>query len=488
MVLCEFLHAMGNSPGDIEEYFQLMYEYDTFCGGFVWEWCDHAVYMGKTVEGKDQFYYGGDFGEFPHDGNFCMDGLIYPDRTPHTGLLEYKNVARPIRAKLCDDGTFEFYNTFDFINAKDEISIRYSIVKDEQVIESGELNQVDIMPHKCTKVNIHYEIEDNTDSYFMFEYIQKQDNGLISRNHHRGFDQIILSRKAHHFTKACHKAITVSENDTQVYVSGETFKYTFDKLKGVAESIVNKNTAYICKPMEYNIWRATTDNDRKIVVEWNKAGYHRAKVKVYNTEIKEEKGRIDISFDFSLAPIFIQKILTAKSTWSIFSDGSIELTIDAKRDITFPYLPRFGVRAFFPNDFEYVEYKGFGPNESYIDKHRSNYFGKFISTVTDLHEDYIKPQENGSHWGCDSLKISNKTNKIVVKSEEFSFNASHYTQEELTSKNHNYELEESGCTVLCLDSHMSGIGSNSCGQPLLQQYRVEAKELHFHMLFNFEEL
>src|SRR5699024_364276 len=138
-IQCEYIHAMGNGPGDAEDYQQLIMEYDGFCGGFVWEWCDHAVYGGTTPDNRPIYRYGGDFGEFPHDGNFCMDGLVYPDRTPHTGLLEYKNVIRPIRARRAEGkaDTFILHNYLDFTNAEDFLTVSYEISQDGEVLYGG---------------------------------------------------------------------------------------------------------------------------------------------------------------------------------------------------------------------------------------------------------------------------------------------------------------------------------------------------------------
>ncbi len=146
-----------------------------------------------------------------------------------------------------------------------------------------------------------------------------------------------------------------------------------------------------------------------------------------------------------------------------------------------PFLPRFGLRLFLPESMNQVEYFGYGPLESYVDKRRASRLGRFSSGVDALHEDYLKPQENGSHWGCRYAAVSSNELKLVAFGQPFSFNASHYTQEELTAKPHNFELEKSGRTILCLDAQMSGIGSNSCGPELLPQYRVGAEPITMHM-------
>lgn len=491
MVLCEYVHAMGNGPGDMEDYFELIHQYDGFVGGFVWEWCDHAVYQGKTSEGKDKFGYGGDFGEFPHDGNFCMDGLVYPDRTPHKGLEEYKNVNRPARAKLVDlsKGAIEIKNYLDFTNLNDLIYAEYEVTHNGEIVQTGNILDLDIPPKTSKVINLDIDEIERGMNYLNIRYYQKEDTEFIEKGYELGFDQLELDNM--YITEVVEnksdETVNITEQDKFVEVKGKKFRYVINKLTGMIEEMVNNNLKIIDLPIEINIWRAPTDNDRNEVNHWKMAGYDRYYTRAYETTVEREEDKTVVKTTVSLTPIFIQRIITAKITYTIYDNGNINVHIDAEKTKEMPFLPRFGLRMFMPKSFENVTYLGYGPNESYVDKRRSSYFGKFKSNVRDLHEDYIKPQENGSHYGCKEVSITdNFNNTFKVIADKLNFNASEYTQEELANKKHNYELEKSGHTVLCLDSHMSGIGSNSCGPGLIEKYRVNNDNLVLDFDFIFE--
>ncbi len=486
-IQCEYVHAMGNGPGDIEDYFKQIYSYDEFAGGFVWEWCDHAVWMGTTIDGKDKFYYGGDFGEFPHDGNFCMDGLVYPDRKPHTGLLEWKNCARPMRVVDVDikNGIVIIQNKLDFLNLKDVLSLTFEISQNGKIIETGSIGSLDIPAKSEKEITLPCKIPSSGNAYIRIIASQKTETDFIEEGYELGFDQLcICTEEPIHITCTDKTTIDISESDTEYVLHGKNFLYSYNRLSGMFKSMVKDNVSLLSKEMELNIWRAPTDNDRVIREKWQEAGYDRKMVKVYKTTIEKEDSFVRITTDFSVAAIYIQNFLTIKSVWTIYNDGNVSVHMEVEKEKGFPYLPRFGLRFFMPNDFQNLCYTGYGPNESYIDKRQSSYYGTFFEKISDMHEDYIKPQENSSHWGCTEVNICNSQNfGLKVQSASQSFNASEYTQEELATKAHNFELEKSGYSILCLDSHMSGIGSGSCGPQLKEIYQVHEEK--FELDFNF---
>lgn len=490
LVLCEFSHAMGNGPGDLEDYFQIVYQYDVFAGAFVWEWCDHGVYAGKTVDGKDKFLYGGDFGEFPVENNFCMDGLVYPNRKPHTGLEEYKNVLRPIRATY-EGGKIMLWNTMDFTNVNELYDIAWQLVVNGETLQSGVLTDFDL-PAKakraCEEIPCQM-IDDfgaqNVTAYWMLSYQLKEATDLLSVGSVQGFDQILLHAADATVTIAQKAPLRVSESDYEIVVLGDTCRYAFDTFKGALKEIVCEQKSYLTQPMEYNIYRALMDNDRKITAEWVKAGYDRSVVRVYGHTVSPIENGVAVCFQVGVGAVYLQNSLKIDATYTIYTDGTLQLHFDAQKDMAFPYLPRFGVRMFLSDAFEQVQYQGYGPNESYIDKRRASYYDTFESTVTALHEDYIRPQENGSHYGCKQLTLSDGGHALSVTGESFSFNASHYTQEQLHQTRHNFELEPCGATVLCLDSKMSGVGSGSCGPHLIEKYRVNDASITLDMMLKF---
>ena len=490
-LLVEYCHSMGNGPGDFEDYFQMIQDNDKMCGGFVWEWCDHAIAHGTAENGKTIYAYGGDHGEEIHDGNFCMDGLVYPDRTVHTGLLEYKNVYRPARVISYDkeSGELVLHNYMDFDDLKDYVKISYELTQDGLVISKGILPEFSVAPHGEGKTNLKINVPENGKCYLKLIYHLKKELPLLDEDHILGFDEIEVSKedtKCKLAEKWIPKTVVdselqVNENDTQIHIKGREFAYTIDKRTALFTEMKFAGREYLNHPMELNIWRAPTDNDMYIKSEWKKAHYDKAYTRAYTTEVVQGKHGVKITSHASVVAETVQKILDVTITWKIEAAGKIDADIAVTKDDEFPDLPRFGVRMFLDKKLSAVRYFGMGPQESYCDKHQAASHGLYRADVGDLHEDYIRPQENGSHYDCEYVELNNSRYGIVASAEKaFSFNASYYTQEELEKKTHNYELTESDSVVFCVDYALNGIGSNSCGPVVLEQYRFD------DVLFRFQ--
>ena len=490
-LLVEYCHSMGNGPGDFEDYFQMIQDNDKMCGGFVWEWCDHAIAHGTAENGKTIYAYGGDHGEEIHDGNFCMDGLVYPDRTVHTGLLEYKNVYRPARVISYnkESGELVLHNYMDFDDLKDYVKISYELTQDGLVISKGKLPEVSAAPHSEGKINLKINVPESGKCYLKFIYHLKKELPLLDEDHILGFDEIEVSQKdakCQLVEKWVEKTVTdselqVSEDDIQIHIKGREFAYTIDRRTALFTEMKFAGREYLNHPMELNIWRAPTDNDMYIKSEWKKAHYDKAYTRAYTTEVVQGKHGVKITSHASVVAETVQKILDVTITWKIEAAGKIDADIAVTKDDEFPDLPRFGVRMFLDKKLSAARYFGMGPQESYCDKHQAASHGLYHANVDDLHEDYIRPQENGSHYDCEYVELNNSRYGIVVSAENaFSFNASYYTQEELEEKTHNYELTESDSVVFCVDYALNGIGSNSCGPVVLEQYRFD------DVLFRFQ--
>ena len=490
-LLVEYCHSMGNGPGDFEDYFQMIQDNDKMCGGFVWEWCDHAIAHGTAENGKTIYAYGGDHGEEIHDGNFCMDGLVYPDRTVHTGLLEYKNVYRPARVISYnkESGELVLHNYMDFDDLKDYVKISYELTQDGLVISKGILPEFSVAPHGEGKTNLKINVPENGKCYLKLIYHLKKEVPLLDEDHILGFDEIEVSKedtKCKLAEKWIPKTVVaselqVNENDTQIHIKGREFAYTIDKRTALFTEMKFAGREYLNHPMELNIWRAPTDNDMYIKSEWKKAHYDKAYTRAYTTEVVQGKHGVKITSHASVVAETVQKILDVTITWKIEAAGKIDADIAVTKDDEFPDLPRFGVRMFLDKKLSAVRYFGMGPQESYCDKHQAASHGLYRADVGDLHEDYIRPQENGSHYDCEYVELNNSRYGIVASAEKaFSFNASYYTQEELEKKTHNYELTESDSVVFCVDYSLNGIGSNSCGPVVLDQYRFD------DVLFRFQ--
>lgn len=485
-ILCEFCHAMGNGPGDFREYFDLIYSLDNFCGGFVWEWCDHAVIL-ENENGKVKYGYGGDSGEAFHDGTFCMDGLVYPDRTPHIGLLEYKNIIKPAFAKLIsrEDMVLEVKNMYDFLELSENVYISYVLEQNGTEVAKGELELPKILPHQVGEITVPVANFEGESLYLLVNFVAKNDSDFVKQGDVLGFEQFNISTQETQELTTTHFPISceVSETPRFINIKSNAFEYRYNKLTASFDQIIKNNISIIDKPIEINIYRAITDNDMWQKNVWANYGFDRAITRCYSTQIKQNETSITITSKFSLGAVYLENILAGTVVWNVFWDGEIKVNFDVMVNKNAPFLPRFGLRLFMNKQFENVKYFGFGPHESYIDKNLSSYKSLFEANIEDMHEDYINPQENSSHFDVDYLILNTKNNNyITFKSKKaFSFNASRYTQEELMDKRHNYELEKSDYSVVCIDYKMSGVGSNSCGPTLFDHYQFLEKQFNFEL-------
>lgn len=561
-ILCEYCHAMGNGPGDLEDYFQFFDSHETTCGGFVWEWCDHAIYKGKAANGKAMYAYGGDSGETIHDGNFCMDGLVYPDRRPHTGLLEFKNIHRPARIANYDgaNGILTLHNYLDFTDIRDYLTMSYEVTCDGHVVTSGNIDVPSVAPHGDGTVSLGLITEmqnlmqnlstingsDNSGSstaadcssiaerfndeacikdmiphraFLRVIYKAAVGSAFIKEGDVLGFDEVELDSPEQNTdeilnkTSALDKAqamdktqnlteqdlaaqdtasahLHISESDTGFVISGSGFKYTFDRNTGNFAGIAVDGQELLAAPCDKTIWRAPTDNDRNIKNEWFRAHYDMVSERTYDTSCIVKDGCAVITCTSCLSAPTVQPILRINAEWTVSAEGTITSRMHVTKNSEFPMLPRFGVRIILKKDMRNVSYIGMGPYESYVDKHHASWHGAFSASIDDMHEDYIMPQENGSHYDCSYVQIGNlRENDIktdmsahsitATSALPFSMNASPYTSEELTNAAHNYELPESDKSVLCIDYRQNGIGSNSCGPELDEKYRFDEDEWEF---------
>ena len=498
LILVEYSHAMGNGPGDLEDYWEIIRADERMCGGFVWEWCDHAVAAGTSPDGRPVHLYGGDHGEAVHDGNFCVDGLVSPDRVPHPGLAELKNVQRPARVVDYDqdEGLLTIRNDLDHTDLAHYARISYEVLRDGVVVAHEELDLVEpVPPHTSIMLRCAPDVPATGRCHLLVIYRLAQDQPLLAADHVLGFDEVPL-RNADGRTRrvaalADHPSragrVTVRREGTRIDVGAAGLRCVLDKRTGLPVSLVVDGRQLLDRPVELNVWRAPTDNDRNVRLEWERARYHQAVARAYGVEVDEAPGWVAVHADVALVAPSVQPALRGQLTWVVTDDGVLGLSLRMRRTLGFPSLPRLGLRLFLPRFMDRVDYYGLGPQESYVDKHRASYHGAFSADIADLHEDYIRPQENGSHADCNEVTLSGGGLSLTAASQTpFSFNASRYTQEELTARRRNTDLVPCGSTVLCLDAAMAGIGSNSCGPALRPRYRVDGRELgmDLHLLLS----
>lgn len=481
-VLCEYCHAMGNGPGDLEEYRNTFYSSERFCGGFVWEWCDHSVPLGTTADGRVKYGYGGDFGERHNDGNFCMDGLVYPDRTPHTGLLELKQVYRPVRVSTgSKPGRFRFSSVLEFTDAGEMLDCRYEITEQGRVVREGSF------PFSLPPLGV-FDIEIPGTEYgdhIRFVFTASHATEYWEEGSEVCFDQLEL-RPVEYSPVSVESPVEIREEPLYITVASGEMEYRFSRRLSAFDSIKRCGRELLDRPMQFNFFRAPTDND-VMKGDWYGMHLHDSKARNYGVTAEVQGNaaviRLRQSFGWSIHQPFVYLDVEYR-----ISGGMLGVSCRGRVSDKVQFLPRFGIRLFLRRDFTQVEYLGYGPRESYADKHQASWFGEFTADISAMHEDYLRPQENSSHFGCLRAEVTDGDTSVVFASPDgFSFNASEYTQEELAEKRHNYELEKCGSSVICVDSAMAGVGSNSCGPALSEKYRVALPDISAELRLIFSK-
>ncbi len=479
LFLCEYSHAMGNGPGDLKDYWEVIEANDNFFGGCVWEFIDHSVAIGDRY-GSPSFTYGGDFGDHPNDGNFCVDGLVYPDRRAHTGLEELKQAIMPVAVREVKPGTVAIKSRRYFKSLTD-ISMAWTVKVDGKAVKSGVHPNLDIAPEAEEVFEIVPENELSAHGTVTLDlsFRQNKPTEWADVGYEVGFAQFIYERAEKIKAAPSLYPVELCENREEYTVTvGETV-YKISKFSGMITDICDNGEHLITKPVVPQIWRAPTDNDRNVQWDWRNSSFHNAKVKCYSTEVvKADENEAVILSKISLAAAPNEVVLRADVTYTVKYGMGIKIACDVKWNIQKKHYPRFGMRLTMPEGAEQMRYFGYGPNESYVDKRLASKLGEYKSTVTENYEPYVFPQENSSHWGCRWADVHTVAGHgfLFTSCEPFSFNASHFSPEQLTETRHHYELKREPETTVMLDMRMDGIGSNSCGPELAEKYRFNETE------------
>lgn len=498
-IMCEYSHAMGNGPGDLEDYWQMMNNEDRMCGGFVWEWCDHAPYVGKNNLGAPMYRYGGDFGETLHDGNFCVDGLVSSDRTVHPGLIEFKNVHRPVRVISYDseNGTITLKNHLDFANLCDIVRLSFDITGPDGLrTESVPYSALQI-PGRST-CTIPLKLKHN-ESCVLRETLAVN-TGWAAAGFPLGWETVVPPDDPISPEPSFSGQLKINNSHPRyTEIAGKTFSFRYDRMTGMFSSMKLGRKELISRPMSLNLYRAPTDNDRNVRGEWDKLQYRYAVSRGMSTvfslvnkngdETEWDGGDIPANTAIRLHTRIkavtqsIRVLALGSMVWTVMPDGLVRCGLSLVREPDLPDFPRIGIRMFLPKELTDLSYFGFGPQESYIDKHQASLLGAYTSHVADEYSHPLKPQESGTHCGTRKMTLSCPEFSFSVSGDPFSFSALPYSQEQLDNTKHNDELHTEPACILCLDAAHRGIGSNSCGPSLLKKYQTP-REIHWNITLN----
>lgn len=461
---CEYAHAMGNGPGGLEEYMQLFYSSDQFMGGCIWEWADHSVY---DENAKYKWTYGGDHNEPIHDGNFCVDGLFYPDRRPSSGALEMKACYRPLRAKYIKDNIFEIRNTRYFKDSSD-IEISFEISVNGNHVEKGEINSI-INPGKTKRfqINSNFLKQSQKDVFVNFTYTYKNSGALIAE------EQTVISTKTLKSFDLSSNSAEITSSGKQITVSYNGGKALFDKSKGLISytkdgvEYLNQNPIDMQKGFIPHIYRGRLDNDQYMVIFWNILGLGNAMPKLISCGVKSCNGVkfVNTTYDFVTRGLFV--LASADVNYYFDDAGKLTMSVSLRKICPLTaQLPRFGVHAELGKEFENVKYYGRGPIENYSDFCEHAPVGIYDTTVTNMAHKYIKPQDSGNRGDVRYAIITNSKGaglKITALDKYLNFNANHFTLEQLKKARHIEDLPDCDTTYLTVDGFVRGTGSGSCG-------------------------
>lgn len=481
--LCEYSHSMGVGAGGQAKYNELFEKYDRFIGGCVWEWCDHSITQ-YDKNGKPYYVYGGYFGEFPTDNNFCCDGLTWPDRTPKTGLKEFKQVHKPIYAKLenASCGKIRLYNRYDFIST-DDIALKWTLVCDGKTVANGKTDALSIRPHGSRCYTIPYDVSGycGKDLYLNLSFISKSNKPWAKAGYELGFEQLKICEGCKpEKSESCNSKVQYNIDNCICTVSGKEFEYKFNLVNGQIEELKYSGKAIYIQDSSVSGWRAPTDNDMFIKKDWFEQHMHHSFMTVIGSDCKEENGNAVITYQYAYGGPSVIPVLTGKIIYTVKPDGRIETVLDGQLREDIPHIPRFGMDFAFVNKFKNLEYYGYGPGENYRDMCNSAYMGHFKSKVEKEYVPYVKPQENGNHINTKWLNISDNSG-IGLRFETdnvFEFSLLPYSTKQLENTKYAYMLKPDGKIYLHISYKNAGVGSSFSGIDRIN-YRVDERNMHF---------
>lgn len=449
LILCEYCHSMGNGPGDFKEYWDLIETQEKCIGGFVWEWADHGIWK----DGKG-FLYGGDHGESMHDKNFCMDGIITADRKLTQKSMEMKKAYEPLAFAL-EGGQLRVASRLYFERICATMVLTY---KEQGKVVGEEEIALELPP----QAEAFFAVKK---AHVVIASVQLNDDyGVLEKGHEIARAGWTEENKAV-LEGMNPTAVSFAETNRYIAVKAGETTFTIDKVNGSIVSVY-KGKELLKTPMALSIWRAPTDNDMYISKKWTEARLCEAVGEVRTTELTANS----VIFTGYMASMRFMPCVYFTLQYR-FGENALSVGLEYKCEKYVDYLPRIGLETSLDKSFERVSYYGFGPYESYIDRRISCIKDVYADTVFNMEVNYVKPQENGSHYGTNWIELSNGKNSIRVEG-EFSFSALPHGTKEYASALHDWELPKRHSTHLCIDYFMAGVGSNSCGPVLDNKWRT----------------
>jgi len=489
VIMCEYAHSMGNSTGNLKEYWDAIETYGRLQGGFIWDWAD------KALEKDGNWAYGGDFGDMPNDGPLCLNGLNSPDGKPYPSMYECKKLFQPIKVEAVDldAGCFRIVNRRYFTGLED-IVLYWNITSDGHVVRNGVRATCNIASadDQLFHIPMNQAAPVGREYFLNFSFRLKADTRWAQAGHEIAAEQVLLTcadRAVFAPTEA--HALTVQDEPMAVKYTGDGFFCNFNKHDGMIESLVIGNTVVLKASPAFNFWRAPTDCDKawfprneeqQFSKHWKAAGLDNLSSKVVSVE-SDNLGKADMFVVTEYHSPSMGLCASCRAAYFIQSNGRIRMDLKIEMNPELPPLPRVGVILDLDQTFNLVEWYGRGPHANYPDRKVGAHVGLYRGSVEDLHVPYVVPQESGNR--CDTRHVSLVNQEGVgvrIQGDQlFNFSVSHYSLGEMTEKRHNHELLKSDRTYLYIDHLMAGAGSGSVGHGTLKEYQIVSGEYEFSL-------
>ena len=476
--MCEYVCSM--STGNVYPFWELVDKYDNFCGGCIWEWADHVVNF-PDENGNPRYYYGGDFGDFPNDGICCIDGLVFADRTPRPGFYDMKKVYEQFRGSY-ENGELTVKSVRYFTSLSD-FGARWTLTSGDKILASGEIDSLDIAPlgQKKYKLFNPADFELGENNFLTVSVYQRNDTEWAEKGYETGFMQFEIEGMKNACEKA-ESALSCIQGDRYVTIECGENKYVFDKPYGRINSIVRGGKELLEAPSKFRIWHAPVYN-RGSVDAWMLNHFDHIAQKTYSTDVTVNDDSVVIDTKIALGGPANPPVIKMNVRYTFNNDGTLDIDADGTVRENVPVLPRLGIELTMKNECELIRYFGLGETESYPDRWQACRYGEYELTVTDNFVHYVRPQENSSHYRTRRADVGAAGGagiRVVGKGiKDFSFNASHYSAEQLTEKAHDFELESENCTYFDIDWRFTGFSEEKAFDTPENKRLLDDKEFTF---------
>ena len=501
-ICCEYAHAMGNGPGALKEYWDVFYKYDRLQGGFVWDWLDQGIRT-KDENGNEYFGYGGDFGDEPNDRQFLINGLVFPDRTPSPGLIEYKKVLEPVHVKAVDlsKGKVRLTNRYDFISL-DCLGMTWTVSANGEDVEKGTMDVPAVPARKSRTITVPYTMParaGGVEYCLTLSFTLRQNAGWAKAGFEVAWAQLSLGRGKRAKVPAFAKASAgkrgargsrpnFRETANSIVVKSRGSEITFDKVHGVICGWEHRGEPVLLRGPRMNFWRAPLDNDKRILGQWQQARLDALQHRTDSVDCARIRGgAVRVEIRTRVAPPVLGHGFMCRYVYVIDGSGGMEVECSGRPQGKMPNLPRIGVQMHLPSVLRSVSWYGLGPGETYIDSRQAGKLGIHSAPLGKLYTPYVVPQENGNRMDVRWATFKRKGKGLRVEGMPLiQFSAHRYATEDFAAAKHPCEMKPRKYTTLSIDHAQRGVGSGACGPDVLPRYEVAPKAFRFAFKMRIE--